>query len=427
MKNKRGLSQVVTTVILILLIIMAIAGIWIVVDRVILQGTSRINLEQFTIDLKIVSAKINYSSEIAEIRVRRNQGEGNLTAIKFIVEDQRTSEVFEERFTRFEELAEKTFTLDLLISGSDLIIYEIDKISIAPVYVGGSSSLESLGSITDSISGIKKLNITGVEDIEENNESGGECTENIDCGEDFFIEGTRICNELNDGVLQYKKVFTCIIGFCYDENVLITLEFCPTGYFCFDGNCIEEEISCTNETVETDCGIDNWVGSPECQTNPEAIIQNFRTYACNDESCESTTNILVKEECVGEEICYEGECFEALECVNNADCMAGYICEEGECVLEEPLNIGVIRSAWPFGIGEYFDSFNLPLEGTDITMGQQIIFPNSAQTGCLQIKEFFPAPFDGGISYIRLNEPSTNISDNDNYEIWETDYICSTL
>ncbi len=428
MKNKRGLSQVVTTIILILLIIMAIAGIWVVVDRVILEGTEKINLEQFTIDLKIVSAKINYTSGTAEIKVKRNQGEGNLTGIKFIAEDPQTSEVYEERFERFEPLAQKTFFIDLIVPGSDLIISEIEKISIAPIYIGGGKTTESLGSITDSISGLENLNLTGSGEAQEiGNETGGQCILDIDCGEDYFIDGTKICNELNDGVLQYEKRFSCILGFCQEENILTNLESCAQGTICYDGHCITEPIPCTEETVEIDCGIDNWIGQMGCQSNPEAIIQNFRTYNCIEGTCQSYTEIIVREECVGEEICYEGECFEALECTDNADCQQGYVCEEGECVVETVMNFGTVRSAWPFGIGEYFDSMDLPINDTINIRFKYIIFPESLETRCLQIKDFVYPTFEGGISYVRLSTSPTNISDGDSYEVWETDYICTTL
>ena len=392
-----------------------------------MQGTSKINLEQFTINLKIVSAKINYSSGIAEVRVKRNPGEGNLTGIKFIVEDPRTTEVFEERFIRFEELAEKTFNIDLLISGTDLIIYEIEKISIAPIYVAGSGISESLGSISDSISGVKELNINGSEETTEENESqtGEECITNLDCGEDYFIEGTRAC-DIFGNVVQYKKTFECENNLCnLPKNVLTTKELCSTETTCLEGYCITEPIACTNETITTDCGIDDWIGITDCQINPEAIIQNFRTYFCNEGFCESITETRIKEECIEDEICYGGECLEALECTQNSDCIPGKICKEGNCEIEIKINNGSIRSIWPFGIGEYFDSFDLPLESANISVGQYIIFPESSQAGCLQIKEFFPATFEEGISYIRLNTASTNISDGDNYEIWETDYICS--
>ena len=425
MKNKRGLSQVVTTIILILLIIMAIAGIWTVINRVIIQGTETINTEQFTLDLEIVSAKINISEGIAEVRVKRNQGEGNLTGIKFIIEDSKTTEVIEETFNKFEQLAEKTFTIDLNIPGSDLIIEEITKISIAPIYISGIGVSEQLGSISDGTS-----NIAGMEEVDSGDsngeeEPGEECVVNIDCGADYFINGTEVCNDLNDAILQYKKVYTCDLGFCDNENVLTTAENCPVGTTCYNAECISEPIACTNETIETDCGVDGWVGSPGCQTNPEAIIQNYITYSCINNTCESDTNTITKEECNESHVCYEGECFESIECTSNSDCNPGYVCKDSKCLVEEVMNSGTIRSVWPYGIAEYFDSEDLPTNDSLDLKFKYLIFPGSQETRCLQIKEFTTPTSETGISYIRLSQPEANITKDDSYQIWETDYGCT--
>ena len=435
MKNKRGLSQIVTTIILILLIIMAIASIWIVVDRLILQGTSKINLEQFTINLKIVSAKINYSSGIAEVRVKRNPGEGNLTGIKFIVEDSRTSEVFEKRFVRFEEFAEKTFDIDLLISESNLVIFDIEKISIAPIYVAGSGTSESLGSISDSISGIKELNLTGLEggEIEGGIGSDGECVVNLDCGEDYFIEGTKTCDILGN-VVQYKKTFECVGTICINppRNVLIVIESCPLGYSCSEGICIKEDVFCTVETVIEDCGAGRFTGQKNCDADGIRVLGDYQEFMCIDSICISETSPVIIEDCEEGEICEEGECFVPEDCITNRDCWGGsnpngYVCTLGNCTLEKVLENGTVRSVWPFGIGEYFDSFDLPLESANISVGQYIIFPESSQTGCLTIEKFVTPDFEEGISYIKFYQSPTNVSDGDNFEIWETEYVCQGL
>jgi hypothetical protein len=425
----------VTTIVLILLILVAVGGIWMVVDRVVLQGTSKINLEQFTIDLKIVSAKLNYTSGTAEVKVRRNQGAGNLTGIKFIVEDSTTSEVFEEKFTRFEEYAQKTFVLDLLNTVNELKIMEIEKISIAPIYVSLGNS-EKLGSITDSISGLKDLNITGTYSEIVTGEIGyvDDCSTNLDCGEDKLIDGTKVCNDLNTTVLQYKKIFTCSLGFCSNENVLITVESCPSGYSCQNAVCLENDIFCTEETVVQDCGEDGFIGVSECDAEGIRIIRNYRIVSCVDSICQFNINRVITEECGDGEICGEGVCFVPTYCTQNSDCWGGsepngYVCTLGNCTLEEVLESGEVYSAWPSGVSDYIDSFDLPLsvEETEVERGMYIIFPESNQNSCLKIKEFVTPTFEGGISYIKFEESPTNVTAGDNFEIWETEYICSTL
>ena len=144
--------------------------------------------------------------------------------------------------------------------------------------------------------------------------------------------------------------------------------------------------------------------------------------------CEETVTFQIREECFEGEICFNGECFIPVECTQNADCDFGEVCKEGSCVEETTTNSGIIRSAWPYGIGEYFDSLDLPAEkNEDVSVNYYIIFPGSEETNCLKIKEFVETTFEGGISYIRLDSAPTAIVDGDSYEIWETNYGCSLI
>jgi hypothetical protein len=424
MKNKRGLSQVVTTIILILLIILAISAIWVVVDRLIVKGTGSINLDQFTIDLEIVSAKINGSSATAEVKVRRNVGEGNLTGIKFIVEDPRTAEVYEERFARFEELGQKTFNLDLLVPGSELVIPEIEKISIAPIYRVGGQSSDTIGGIADTIEGLETINFTGTG---EGTPGGGAgdlyCINDSDCEEhNYLIEGTRTCDD-SENVVQYEKTYVCNWGYCEEfDSVLTIIEPCPTEYECLDGQCIEKPIACTNEA---DCGVDGPVGSKTCQSNPEATVQNYKEYSCVEGFCESVITQII-EECEQGYTCQDGECFEPLECASNEDCNFGEVCELGECIPETMLNNGTIRSVWPYNVGEYMDSHDFPTDSEEFK-NYRIVFPESGNTGCFIILDYVTPRFDGELAYVRVDIIPNDITDGEYYEIWETDYGCSFL
>jgi len=111
--NKKGLSGVVATVLLVVLILVAIVTIWVVVGNLIDKSVDKISLDSLTLDLEIVSARINFSNGEATIRVRRNTGGGDIVGIKFLVQDTLGSDIFERKFTSFEELEERTFILDL--------------------------------------------------------------------------------------------------------------------------------------------------------------------------------------------------------------------------------------------------------------------------------------------------------------------------
>lgn len=423
--NKKGLSGVVTTLLIILLVLVSIGIIWVIVSAFINRGIAGITTEQFTLSLGIKSAKVNYTTGIATVRVARNAGEGELTAIKFIVEDSYNSEVFEESATDFPELAERTYYLDLNTKPR-LIIPEVYKISIAPLYINSQTGLEATGGISDSVGDLNRgINITGTQEKPLTNETL--CKLNSDCGTDYWINDSETCNTDNTRVLQFKRIFSCVLGFCIATSEQLTKESCGTGTYCYNAQCITEKIPCTIPTVEADCGVSKWVGNPSCSNDQTAIIQDWQEYLCIEGFCEINTTKKTKEECVGEEMCYNGDCFIPLECTQNSDCDLGEICEDGECVTEVVANSGTVRSIWPYNIGEYFDSVNLPTDETTNLMGYYIIFPGSSESRCLKITELVKPNYEGGISYVRLNESQTGIVDGNNYQVWETSYGCTLI
>ena len=77
-KNRRGLSAIVTTLLIILLSLVAISAVWVVISNVISEGSEDINLGRFTLDLAIKSAYVEGSS--IGVKIRRSVG--NLSSYK---------------------------------------------------------------------------------------------------------------------------------------------------------------------------------------------------------------------------------------------------------------------------------------------------------------------------------------------------------
>ncbi len=424
MKNNRGLSAVVTTILIIVLMMAVVAGLALVINNFVKKGTSQISVSRFTVSISIESAFVNFADRTSSIRVKRNIGAGDLVGIKFIFEDSRNSEVFDRRFIGFDELEERTFDINLSESYSVLNVFDLEKVSIAPI-IKLESGEEIIGKVQDFVSGLNEkvyqTNLSG-------NYTGGDpmCLEAIDCGEDYFLEGTRFCSTDLTEVHQYQRIFSCLLGVCYDDVVDVMIQEC--GYQCYDGRCINELIICSPENVTIVCGEDGWIGPLSCSQDGTAVVQSYKTYSCVNETCISNIETLVKEECEetenGTEICFQGECFVPLECVEHIDCDPGEVCIEGSCEIEVALNSGTVYSIWPFGVGEYFDSSDLPNPFITNYVGYNIVFPGSSQTGCLEIDEHLMPNVTGAYSYVRLNFSVTNISNGDSYEIWETNYIC---
>ena len=125
---KRGLSGVVTTLIIVLLVLVAIGVIWMVVRNVIDKGAEQIELGQFSLDLQIKKVQVQ-NGNVTVIVVRRNPGEGNFVGMNFVFSDGQNSETIRQNVS-LQELDEKTFTFTLTkISASNL-----KTVSVAPIY-----------------------------------------------------------------------------------------------------------------------------------------------------------------------------------------------------------------------------------------------------------------------------------------------------
>lgn len=185
MNNKRGLSAVVTTLLIILLALVAIGAIWVVVGSLISEGTGDIGLEQFTLDLSIKSAYVDAADlDNVKVRVRRNVGSGEVTGIRFIFFNGIDSTAVTKE-TSLTELDEEIFSFTPAELGD---IDEGDSVSIAPVFETDSGK-EKTGAVTDTeqIRGEAPGGVPECNDGEDNDGDGFT---------DLFDSG---CDDLNDG------------------------------------------------------------------------------------------------------------------------------------------------------------------------------------------------------------------------------------
>lgn len=412
--NKRGLSGVVTTILVVAISIVAIVGVFVVVNGFLKSGANQISLSKLTVDAKIKSASINYTTDIASIRVKREIGPGDMVGLKFVFEDNKNSDVIERRTANFNELAERTFDINLSLEAPDLGLYRISKVSIAPI-IKLESGEEAIGKVSDTYTGLNaNLNMTQGEN------QTVTCRENIDCGTDYFLDGTKYCNA--EGVYQYKKVYSCLLGFCYNSIQDTLVETCTS--LCYDGVCIQQAINCTNQTVATDCGVDSFFGSKRCAANNKDVVQDYKQYQCINNLCSMNMIAQTIKTCNNTEVCFGGECFVPLECTQDSDCPPSKVCDSGHCVNETPINSGSVYSIWPFGIGEYFDSADLPNPSNVSYTDKYISFTSGAETRCFKVKEHKKPNVENSYAYIRLNETVTSVVAGNQYQILRTNYYC---
>lgn len=140
-KRKRGLSAVVTTLIIILLSFVAIGIVWVVVRGVVDDATTEISFDIFSLNLGISNAYIE-GSEV-KVLVRRSPGAGNLSGVYFIFHNG-TSSSNVKRNIALKELEENTFIFSSSEVGG---VGNVELVSVSPI--SSNVGTEVIGVITD--------------------------------------------------------------------------------------------------------------------------------------------------------------------------------------------------------------------------------------------------------------------------------------
>jgi len=414
--NKRGMSTVIISILLVMLALAAIGVISLVIKNILSESTENTSLGKYTIRLKISSVKVE--AQTIDVKVKREPGVANLSGIRFVVYDGRSSELF-DRNTTLKELEENTFVLTYFGSAA--------RISIAPILFSEKSGKEYIGEILDTYI-IKEIS---EEDEGEGGEETVECLINSDCGIDVWIPEGTSC-EGND-IWKFKKIYSCDNGICRNENIWTWNQSCGEGFVCSNGQCIIEKRECSLETLVRDCGLDDFTGLKICSSEGDFLIQDFKIYSCEVGKCVSTIESRVVENCSEQEkICWQGECLSEIMCTSNQDCFSlygdGFVCLNSSCVQEEAVNSGIVLSIWPFGVAEYFDSPDLNVLTNGDYVNYYVKFTSGNENRCLQIAEYiYPLdPLIYNSSYIRLNVFESQVRGGDAYEIWQTSFGCSS-
>ncbi len=436
MKNKRGLSTVIATLIIVLLVIVASGIIWMVIRDLIEKNAAQISLSKITTNLEIESIKTTGNN--LNVKVKRGSGQGTITGLKFIIYDGEHTTVIDKTDISIKEFESKTFILNY--TG------EIKRISVAPILVLESGK-EATGDISDTYYISQKI----VDSGDEEESCTPQCS-GLKCGYDGCSGNCGNCEEL------------------YGE-----------GYFCNDGACTTEQCepdcslaltTCTGETFSDGCnGVCYGELEPECTgllcgaslnqcggTNScgtcaegycnEGICAPICETGCTNLKCGPDPNDC-QENCglcdtgAGEwcdaGICSVEECTPNCGinncgpvpngCGNNCglcDTGAGEFCDNGICATETSINSGTVYSTWPINTGIYFDSPDLPKSGANYA-DKYVKFTTGLENRCLQIRELItpviPAIYN--LSHIRFITASTAVQSGDNYEIWESYEGCT--
>ena len=109
--SKRSLSEIATSLIIILLVLVAIGIIWVVTKNIISRTSEQITIDPLTNNIKIDEAKVGLLT--ANIKLTRTQGNANLTSLQFVFSEGIDFYTYEEKNPQLDELNTKTFKIPL--------------------------------------------------------------------------------------------------------------------------------------------------------------------------------------------------------------------------------------------------------------------------------------------------------------------------
>lgn len=144
--SKKGLSEVITTLIVIGVSLVAITIIWVVVRNIISSGADEIEVSKFVVDLEIQEVKT--STNGIDIVLKRNAGQGALKEIVFAISDGTNTQTFKQE-VNIEELEQKTFTVDY--TGP------VKTVSVSPVSSSGTQGSVADESIQSGYNAVKLM------------------------------------------------------------------------------------------------------------------------------------------------------------------------------------------------------------------------------------------------------------------------------
>jgi hypothetical protein len=310
MNNKRGLSTIIVTLILIVVSLVAVAIFWVVVRNLLQTGTEGIGLGRYTLSANIKNVNLDNSTNNVSLTVERNPGQGEINGIEFIFSDGTESEVVKETIS-MKELESRKFYFHL----TKLNVSKLISISIA--FLIKQDNTETLGDVVD------KYNVgegggggsTGGGTCSPatctslgyscGTWNNGTCSGTLNCG---TCSGELICNA-NGICASSCTPTTCLaLGFNCGTPAngtcsgTLNCGTCGNGYDCVGGNCVASGgYTCGNNILEPGEACDGTdMGGYACTT--------IAGFASGTLSCSSDCKRYITTSCVA------GNTVTALSC-----------------------------------------------------------------------------------------------------------------
>ena len=126
MENRKGLSAVITTLIIILLVLVAVGIIWVVVRNVVEQGAEQIDISTkcVAVDVRAVSVAESVPGNYS-VTLNRRAGGGDIGGIKVNVFNATSSSGVEDFGSAIAELETEKRTIVTSLTGATSIQYTV--------------------------------------------------------------------------------------------------------------------------------------------------------------------------------------------------------------------------------------------------------------------------------------------------------------
>jgi flagellin-like protein len=399
MFNKRGISSIIATLLLVLLTIVLIGIIWVVVNNLVSSSRQGISISGLTLDLKIKQA-IKGGNNLSII-VQRQPGAGDLTGVNFVISDGTIYEVIKQNAS-LNIYEGRSFSL----IPPQMSINSVKTVSVAPIY-NSENGGQQIGSVTDTYTFGNGSIVGGSSCIPAINQSGL-CT-GYACGEvNNGTCSTVSCGQCSSGQICNFVSHQCTSGGgsgCSPAPNPTFAALCTTpGYACGEVN----NGTCT----PVSCGT--------CGSGQFCDLSNHQCADVQNPQCIPTTCQQSNYQCGAP----PDGCGQALNCGN---CTGNSFCNNvWQCETYTMENSGTVFSAWP-SAPLYFDGVSLPTDSNSIASYNDALhyirFPASNYSGCVQLAFISPEPSPSTMSYVRLGNSAT-IAAGNNYQIWNSQQGC---
>lgn len=145
MNSKRGLSTVIVTMLMIMLVIVAAGLIWVVIANIIDTGSEQVSSGFGNLFLDLDIEKVIVDAGDISVTVKRGAGKGDISGINFIISDGDNA-VLVPKPGSISELGKKTYIILYVDYETD--VSTATTVSIAPTF-NDSSGKETIGNIAD--------------------------------------------------------------------------------------------------------------------------------------------------------------------------------------------------------------------------------------------------------------------------------------